>query len=62
MFAAVFGTLAGCVVGYVGGWPDAVFRRIVDVLITIPFIVLVIAIIAVLGPGLVNMYIAVSVR
>ena len=39
---------------------DAVFRRLVDVVITIPFIVLVIAIVAVLGPGLVNMYIAIS--
>jgi len=60
VFAAVFGTLAGCVVGYVGGWPDAIFRRVVDVFVTIPFIVLVIAIIAVLGPGLTNMYIAIG--
>jgi peptide/nickel transport system permease protein len=60
VFAAVFGTLAGCVIGYVGGWADAIFRRVVDVLITIPFIVLVIVIIAVLGPGLVNMYIAIG--
>jgi peptide/nickel transport system permease protein len=60
LFAAVFGTLVGCLVGYIGGWPDAIFRRVVDVFITIPFIVLVIAIIAVLGPGLVNMYIAIG--
>ncbi len=60
LFAAVFGALVGCVVGYIGGWPDAIFRRIVDVFITIPFIVLVIAIIAVLGPGLLNMYIAIG--
>jgi len=60
VFAAVFGTFAGCVIGYVGGWPDAIFRRIVDVFITIPFIVLVIAIVAVLGPGLNNMYIAIG--
>jgi peptide/nickel transport system permease protein len=60
VFAAMFGTLAGCVVGYVGGWADAIFRRIVDVFITIPFIVLVIAIIAVLGPGLMNMYVAIG--
>lgn len=60
VFAAVFGTLAGCVVGYVGGWADAVFRRVVDVFVTIPFLVLVIAIVAVLGPGLRNMYVAVS--
>jgi len=60
LFAAVFGTVAGCLVGYAGGWVDAVFRRVVDVFVTIPFLVLVIAIVAVLGPGLRNMYIAVS--
>ena len=60
VFAAVFGTLVGCVVGYVGGWADAVFRRVVDVFVTIPFLVLVIAIVAVLGPGLRNMYVAIS--
>ncbi len=60
LFPAVFGTFMGCVIGYAGGALDAVFRRIVDVAITIPFIVLVIAIVAVLGPGLLNMYIAIS--
>ena len=60
LFAALFGTLAGCVVGYVGGWADSLFRRVVDVFVTIPFLVLVIAIVAVLGPGLWNMYIAIS--
>lgn len=60
LFPAVFGTLVGSVLGYVGGWLDAVFRRIVDVLLTIPFLVLVIVIVAVLGPGLRNMYIAIS--
>ena len=60
LFPALFGTLVGSVLGYVGGWADAVFRRIVDVFITIPFLVIVIAIVAVLGPGLRNMYVAVS--
>ena len=60
LFPALFGTFVGSVLGYVGGWADAVFRRIVDVFITIPFLVIVIAIVAVLGPGLRNMYIAVS--
>ena len=60
VFPAIFGTLAGCVIGYAGGWADAAFRRVVDVVVTIPFIVLVIAIVAVLGPGLLNMYIAIS--
>ena len=60
VFPALFGTLVGSVLGYAGGWPDAVFRRVVDVFITIPFLVIVIAIVAVLGPGLQNMYVAVS--
>jgi peptide/nickel transport system permease protein len=60
LFPAVFGTIMGALVGYVGGLVDTLFRRIVDLLITIPFLVLVIAIVAALGPGLLNMYIAVS--
>jgi peptide/nickel transport system permease protein len=60
LFPLVFGTFAGCLLGYFGGITDLLFRRLVDVVITIPFIVLVIAIVAVLGPGLINMYIAIS--
>jgi peptide/nickel transport system permease protein len=60
VFPVVFGTFAGALIGYAGGLVDTLFRRLVDLLITIPFLVLVIAIVAVLGPGLLNMYIAVS--
>jgi len=48
-------------IGYYGGVLDAVFGRLVDLVVTVPFLVLVIAIVAVLGPGLVNLYVAVSV-
>jgi peptide/nickel transport system permease protein len=58
---AFIGTLVGCVVGYFGGIGDAIFRRLVDLIVTVPLLVVVIAIVAVLGPGLLNMYIAVSV-
>lgn len=57
----VSGTLVGAAVGYAGGWAEAVFGRLVDAVITFPFLVLVIAIVAVLGPGLFNLYVAVSV-
>jgi peptide/nickel transport system permease protein len=57
----VFGTIVGALIGYVGGVAEAIFGRIVDAVITFPFLVLVIAIVSVLGPGLVNMYIAVGV-
>ncbi len=60
LFPAVFGTIAGALLGYFGGIADVVFRRLVDLIVTVPLLVLVIAIVAVLGPGLVNMYIALS--
>jgi peptide/nickel transport system permease protein len=60
LFPVVFGTLTGALVGYYGGIWEPIFGRIVDVVITFPFLVLVIAIVAVLGPGLFNMYIAVG--
>jgi peptide/nickel transport system permease protein len=56
----IIGTAIGSLVGYYGGLVDAIFGRIVDLVITFPFMVLVIAIIAVLGPGLHNVYIAVT--
>lgn len=55
------GSLVGLCVGFFGGWADSIFGRIVDLVITFPFLVLVIAIVAVLGPGLTNMYIAIGV-
>lgn len=60
LFPFLFGTLIGALTGYYGGWLDTIFGRVVDVIITFPFLVLVIAIVAMLGPGLTNMYIAVS--
>ena len=57
----LIGTVVGLVVGYYGGIADAVFGRLVDLVVTFPFLVLVIAIVAVLGPGLGNMYVAVTV-
>lgn len=60
-FPLVFGTIAGALIGYFGGPLDIVFGRLVDLTLTVPFLILVIAIVAVLGPGLLNLYIAVSV-
>jgi peptide/nickel transport system permease protein len=60
VFPLLFGSLIGILTGYYGGWLDVVFGRLVDLVVTFPFLVIVIAIVAVLGPGLGNMYIAVS--
>ena len=61
LFPVLFGTLVGALVGYFRGFSELVLLRLVDLLLTVPFLVLVIAIVAVLGPGLINMYVAVSV-
>ena len=60
VFPVIFGTIVGALVGYYGGWLDAFFGRIVDLVITFPFLVIVITIVSILGPGLLNMFIAVS--
>ena len=54
----VIGTAIGMASAYAGGWVDAVVMRIVDLFFAFPFIVLVIAIVAALGPSLTNMFIA----
>jgi peptide/nickel transport system permease protein len=60
--AATVGTLLGLLAGYGGGWLDTVIMRVVDVLLAFPGILLAIAIVAVLGPGLDNVMIAVGIE
>jgi peptide/nickel transport system permease protein len=54
-----YGIALGAIAGYVGGWFDTVLMRLVDIAIAFPFLVLIIVILAILGPGIQNMYIAV---
>ena len=58
LFPFVFGSLIGIATGYLGGRLDTFFMRIVDVLMAFPFLILVVAIMSILGPGLGNLYIA----
>lgn len=55
----IVGVLLGAYAGLVGGWFDTVLMRIVDVALAFPFLVLIIVILAILGPGTQNIYIAV---
>ncbi len=57
-FSLLIGVTVGCVAGYFGGKIDTLFMRIVDIQVAFPFYVLLIAILAILGPGLINMYYA----
>lgn len=49
--AVPIGVVAGAVAGYFGGKVDAVISRLADIMLAFPFIVLVIAIVAITGPG-----------
>jgi len=56
-----FGTVVGLVAGYFGGWVDRLLMHITDVFLAFPGILLAIAFAAVLGPGLNNLLIALSI-
>ncbi len=59
-FAIIVGTILGAVSGYAGGWTDNTIMRLMDVLLAFPSLLLSIAIVAVLGPGLVNALLAIA--
>lgn len=61
LLAAFVGTALGLVAGYVGKWVDAAIGWMVDVLMAFPGILLALAVIAVLGPGLFNVLLAVGI-
>ncbi len=58
--AILIGTLLGAIAGYAGGWLDNFIMRLMDVLLAFPSLLLAIAIVSVLGPGLVNTLLAVA--
>jgi peptide/nickel transport system permease protein len=60
-FAIIIGTLIGAIAGYAGGVADNVLMRFMDVLLAFPALLLAIAIVVVLGPGLLNAQIAIAI-
>ena len=59
--AAAIGATVGLLTGYFGGWTDHILMRVADIFLGFPAIVLSLAIVAVLGPGVVNVAIAIIV-
>jgi ABC-type dipeptide/oligopeptide/nickel transport system permease subunit len=59
-FAIITGAALGAISGYAGGWTDNIIMRFMDVLLAFPSLLLSIAIVAVLGPGLINALIAIA--
>jgi peptide/nickel transport system permease protein len=60
LVAAVFGTILGAIAGYFGGIIDTIIMRIVDMVLAIPGLLLAIAVIAALGPGINNLVIVLA--
>jgi glutathione transport system permease protein len=58
---AIIGTVLGLVAGYYEGWPERIIMRVCDVLFAFPGILLAIGIVAILGGGMTNVIIAVSI-
>jgi len=61
LFGGIVGALIGSLSGYVGGWIDVILMRLIDVLMTIPGLLLSLAIAAALGPSLFNIVLAISI-
>ena len=59
--AMLIGVLLGVLSGYYSGWPETVIMRLTDILMAFPYILLAIAIVAGLGPGLRNAMIAIAI-
>jgi peptide/nickel transport system permease protein len=60
-FAVVVGVTVGLVAGYRGGWVDTVFMRIVDVMFAFPVLLLALAVVAILGPGVTTTILAIGI-
>lgn len=61
LLGCVVGVVLGLVSGYYGGWPDTVIMRLLDVQLAFPGLLVAICIIAIIGPGLENVILAVGI-
>jgi peptide/nickel transport system permease protein len=58
---ALIGVISGLIAGYFGGWVDSAFSWVTEVLLAFPDLLLALAVIAILGPGITNAMIAVGI-
>ncbi len=61
VLAAPLGLLVGTAAGYAGGWLDAVLMRITDIFLAFPKLILALAFVAALGPGIENAVMAIAI-
>ena len=61
ILGSLIGVFLGSIAGYFGGWADLIVMRVCDILLAFPGILLAIALVAVLGPSLNNVIIALAI-
>ncbi len=61
VFAVVVGVTVGLVAGYRGGWLDTALMRVVDVMFAFPVLLLALAVVAILGPGVTTTILAIGI-
>lgn len=61
LIAVVLGVALGTISGYFGGWADSLIMRLMDIFMAFPSFLLALAIVSVLGPGMVNVMIAIGI-
>jgi peptide/nickel transport system permease protein len=61
VFPLIFGTLIGTIAGYYRGIADEIISRTIDIVLAFPFLVLVIGLVFVVGPGTRGIYIAFAI-
>lgn len=62
LVATSIGILAGLAAGYLRGWVDVVISRIVDILLGFPYLIFAIGLMAMMGPGLINIILALAYK
>lgn len=62
LVATTIGILAGLAAGYLRGWVDVVISRLVDILLGFPYLIFAIGLMAMMGPGLINIILALAYK
>ena len=62
LVATTVGILAGLAAGYLRGWVDVVISRVVDILLGFPYLIFAIGLMAMMGPGLINIILALAYK
>ena len=60
LIALTIGVIMGTIAGFFGGWVDKLISRLIEILSSFPFLLFALAIMMVLGPGIINIFIAIG--